>query len=92
MANSYGTHARGQNTIHSYLKKLENGLRHALTVDCRIWKIDKHFRGLGLRRLQLPTLALLCHLRRLLAILRIGLVPLLHPHMGWLGSIDHLFP
>jgi uncharacterized radical SAM superfamily protein len=51
------------------LKKLKNTLRDTLTVHCGIRKINKHLWWCSLRRLELPTLALLGHFGGTLAIL-----------------------
>ena len=72
--------------------KLVHSLCDALAVDGRVGQTLQHLGGLSLRGLELLGLALLGHLRRLLRVRRVDLVPLLEPNVRWLGRLDDLLP
>ena len=73
----------------TYLEELMYRLRDALAVHRRVREIDQNPRRLFLRRLELASLALLGHFRRLLAVHRIYAAPFLDPFMCRLCSFNH---
>lgn len=64
-----------------------DGLSDSLFVDSRV-EVNQHAGWLFLRRLELPSLALLGHFRGLLAINRVNTTPLLDPFVCWLRCFD----
>lgn len=74
----------------SYLEKLVHSLCDSLAVDGRVGEVYQDFWRLRLRRLELLGFALLGHLGRLLAVLSVGLVPFLEPHVRGLGGVNDL--
>lgn len=71
----------------TYLEELMDGLSDSLFVNSRV-EVNQHARWLFLRRLELPSLALLGHFRRLLAINCVNTTPLLNPFVCWLRCFD----